>query len=178
MFPLVSKASDGSEPKRVSLVALQRRWQGQVHSAPTTAAVAGEIAPHGKPEDFVGTCRQGAGLRGIQSDVSLTLRTTFIGCVHILVNCHGAGLCPALGRAIGGKILIFRPPGRVFGVVARLLVRSLSMTGVLLDRFFLSLSDDGYAMRSPCSAILLKLLSMELASANLRCFSSVISTRC
>src|SRR5438132_14077122 len=117
MFPLVSKASDGSEPKRVSLVALQRRWQGQVHSAPTTAAVAGEIAPHGKPEDFVGTCRQGAGLRGIQSDVSLTLRTTFIGCVHILVDYHGAGLCPALGRAIGGKVLIFRPPGRVFGVV-------------------------------------------------------------
>src|SRR3989454_1048609 len=35
---------------------------------------------------------------------------------------------------------------------------------------------DGYSMRSPCSAILLKLLSIERASANLRRSSSAIST--
>src|SRR5207244_3405711 len=60
--------------------------QGQIDSAPDSAAVAGIIAAHGQPKDFIRTGGEVSRIRWVKGNVSLTLRPALIRDVHIVTE--------------------------------------------------------------------------------------------
>src|SRR6266699_4813157 len=71
---------------KIGSICRSRRWQGQIHSTPCLASIAGEIPTHWQAEDFIRAADEYAGIAGVYRNRSLALRPVLIAHIDVWTN--------------------------------------------------------------------------------------------